>query len=138
MILSQQAASYRFWEVVVQWSRERLENEQVVARALARAVLQDGLRLHSVDPAETTPMTLQLRGAPLVGYVAREGRPPIVIRLTALRHLEAIVGQAAAADPASLSQEFFRKPDLIVWLQRRRIEPPHFWFAPQEPIASPS
>lgn len=49
MSLSQQVESYRFWEVVVHWAKERLEHGNTVARALARAVICDGLVLSSVD-----------------------------------------------------------------------------------------
>jgi hypothetical protein len=50
MNASQLVESYKFWDVVSLWSRERLEHELIVARALARGVIIDGLRLHSADP----------------------------------------------------------------------------------------
>ena len=42
--------TYKFWEVAALWARERLENELVVARSLARGIVVDGLRFQSVDP----------------------------------------------------------------------------------------
>ena len=50
MNLGHHVESYRFWDIVTQWARETLQHEIVVARALAKGVVRDGLRAQSVDP----------------------------------------------------------------------------------------
>ena len=87
--------SYRFWDIVTQWARETLQHEQIVARALAKAIVRDGLRAQSVDPKWVTQGSFELRGLPLVGYVAKDGHLPIFIRSTALNHLADVVEKAA-------------------------------------------
>ena len=42
--------TYKFWDVVPLWAHERLEDELVIARALARGIVVDGLRFQSIDP----------------------------------------------------------------------------------------
>ncbi|QJW84909.1 hypothetical protein HK414_18980 [Ramlibacter terrae] len=128
MLLSQHVESYRFWEVVIQWAQERLQHEHVVARALAKAVVRDGLRVQSVDARWLTPGTFELRGAPLVGYVAGEGMLPVFIRATALTHLRSIVERAATPQPEALFEEFMAKQDFHVWLTRCGFVLPAFWF----------
>lgn len=129
MVLSQQVESYRFWEVVTQWADEKLQHESIVARALARATIRDGLRVQSVDPYWTKPGTFELRGEPLVGYVARENALPTIIRATALEHLRKVVEAAVVPDRALLSEEFIAKQDFGAWLKRSNIPAPVFWFA---------
>ena len=129
MVLSQHVESYRFWDVVGQWANERLEHEHVIARALARGVVRDGLRLQSVDPRWTNPGTFELRGAPLVGYVAREGGLPIFIRSSALAHLRQIVETAATPNPQALAEEFVTKQDFLAWLAQAKLPVPSFWYA---------
>lgn len=129
MLLSQQVESYRFWEVVTQWAAEKLQHEHVVARALAKAVLRDGLRLQSVDPRWMNAGTFELKGAPLVGYVAREGGLPIFLRATALSHIRGIVERAATPEREALHEEFVTKQDFQAWLARAELPLPAFWFA---------
>jgi hypothetical protein len=131
MHLSQQVESYRFWEVVSQWAEEKVEHPNVVARVLAKGVLRDGLRVQSVDPKWTAPGTFELRGAPLVGYVAREGALPVFIRASALTHLRNVVERAAIPEPQALFEEFLTKQDFHAWLARAGIAPPAFWFEPR-------
>ena len=128
MVLSQHVESYRFWDVVTQWAQEQLQHEQVVARALARGVIRDGLRVQSVDPRWMNPGTFELRG-PIVGFVAREGVLPIFIRSSALNHLNSVVARAAVPDPHLLFEEFMTKQDFETWLKQSRIALPSFWFA---------
>lgn len=128
MLLSQQVESYRFWEVVTQWATEKLQHEHVVARALAKAVVRDGLRVQSVDPRWTSPGTFELRGAPLVGYVAKEGVLPVFIRAKALAHLRSIVEHAATPQPEVLFEEFLTKQDFQAWLAHSQLPVPSFWF----------
>lgn len=79
MHLSQHVENDRFWEVVTLWAQGRLQHEHIVARALAKAVVRDGLRGQSAAPRWLTPGTSELRGAPLVGSVAGDGQLPICV-----------------------------------------------------------
>ena len=103
---SQLVESYRFWEVATQWAQDLLQHEHVIARVLARGVVRDGLRVQSVDPRWTNPGTFELRGGPLVGYVASEGVLPIFIRMSGWYHLRAVVDLAAVPDPHLLHEVF--------------------------------
>jgi hypothetical protein len=138
MSLSHHVESFRFWDVVQQWAKERVEHEYVVARAMARGVLRDGLRVQSVDPRWTNPGTFELRGAPMVGYVAREGVLPVFIRADALTHLRQVVERGAAPDPQCLFEEFVTKQDFGAWIARERLPVPSFWFAVAKPETAAS
>lgn len=127
-MLSRHVESFRFWDVVAQWARERLEHENIVAQAIAKGVLREGLRVQSVDPRWLNLGTFELKGAPLVGYVAREGDLPIFLRASALTHLQAIVERAAVPQPELLADEFIAKQDFHAWVIRSHIRPPTFWF----------
>jgi hypothetical protein len=128
MLLSQQVESYRYWDIVTQWASESGQAEHVVARALARAVLREGLRLQSVPPEWTRPGTFELKGSPLVGYVAQDGALPVFIRDSALKHLRNIVEAAARPNPEALAEEFITKQDFAAWLVQSHVDPPRFWF----------
>lgn len=128
MVLSRHVESYRFWDVVVQWARERLEHEHVIARVLAKGVMRGGLRVQSVDPRWANVGTFELRGAPLVGYVAREGDLPIFIRASALAHLTQVVERATVPQPEVLFDDFLTKQDFQAWLAHSKISAPSFWF----------
>src|ERR1700730_623198 len=65
-----QVESYKFWDVVTLWAKEQLEAEEVIARALAKAVIRDGLRLQSTDIRWAKGAALELRGEPFVGFYA--------------------------------------------------------------------
>jgi len=127
-MLSRHVESFRFWEVVTQWARERLQHEHVVARVLAKGVIREGLRAQSVDPKWLAVGSFELKGAPLVGYVAREGDLPIFLRTAALKHLSSVVERAAVPEPQLLADEFITKQDFYAWLIRSHILPPSFWF----------
>ena len=128
MNLGHHVESYRFWDIVTQWARETLQHEIVVARALAKGVVRDGLRAQSVDPKWTNKGTFELRGLPLVGYVAKDGLLPIFIRSSALQHLRDIVDNATTPDAQILFDEFITKQDFYAWLTQARLHPPSFWF----------
>lgn len=128
MTLSRHVESYPFWEVAARWAAERGEETAVVARAMARGVLHEGLRVQSVDARWSKPGTFELRGAPLVGYVALEGMLPIFIRSSALAHLRAVVERAAEPDPKALAEEFLTKQDFQAWLVQWDIPRPTFWY----------
>lgn len=128
MNLGHHVESYRFWDIVMQWARESLQHEQIVARALAKGVVRDGLRLQSIDPKWVNKGTFELLGLPYVGYVAQDGNIPIFIRSSALNHLIDVVENAAAPDAALLFDEFVAKQDFAAWLGQVGINPPAFWF----------
>jgi hypothetical protein len=129
MDLGHHVESFRFWDVVAQWSRETLQHELIVARALAKGVIRDGLRLQSVDAAWAKPGTFELRGAPLVGFVARPGSLPVFIRASALRHLTDVVEKATTPEPLLLYEEFITRQDFRAWLAQTGLRAPSFWFA---------
>lgn len=128
--------SYRLWDIVTQWARETLQHEIVMARVLAKGVVRDGLRAQSVDPRWLSQGTFELRGLPLVGYVAKDGQLPIFIRSTALNHLRAVVENAAAPNPQLLFDEFVTRQDFRAWLQQAGIEAPLFWFDVSERVVA--
>ena len=112
--------------------RETLKHENVIARALAKGVLRDGLRAQSVDSKWTNKGIFELRGLPFVGYVAKDGSLPIFIRSSALQHLRDIVEKAATPDPQVLFEEFVTRQDFLAWLTQARLNPPLFWFQAHE------
>ena len=128
MNLAHHVESYRFWDIVTLWARETLQHEIVIARALAKAVVRDGLRAQSVDPRWANKGTFELRGLPLVGYVAKDGQLPIFIRSSALNHLRDVVEKAAVPDTRMLFEEFVTQQDFRAWLDQAGIDPPSFWF----------
>jgi hypothetical protein len=127
MDASQLVESYKFWDVVALWSRERLEHELIVARALAGRVIVDGLRLHSVDP-KWVSADRSLTGYPYVGYCAKGDGAPILLRAGALGHLLAVVGSAVEPSREALSAEFLLREDLREWLAGSGQALPSFWF----------
>jgi hypothetical protein len=132
MNLGQHVESYRFWDIVTQWARETLQHEHIIARVLAKGVVRDGLRVQSVDSKWTNKGTFELRGLPLVGYVAKDGNLPIFIRSSALNHLREIVENAATPDAQILFEEFVTKQDFLAWLVQAGVNPPSFWFQVSE------
>jgi hypothetical protein len=127
-MLSRHVESYKLWEVVTQWARERLEHEHIVARVIAKGVLREGLRVQSVDPRWLNVGAFELRGVPLVGYVARAGDLPVFLRATALSHLQSVVERGAVPEQTLLADEFITKQDFYAWLIRSHILPPSFWY----------
>jgi hypothetical protein len=123
---SQLVESYKFWDIVTLYARERLEHDIIVARALARGVVVDGLRLQSVDP-RWLDAARSLTGVPLVGYSAK-GDAPVLLRAEALEHLLAVVGAALEPEHAALEQEFIKREDFARWLTDLGEPLPVFWF----------
>ena len=87
---SQLVETYKFWDVAALWARERLENELVVGRALARGIVVDGLRFQSIDP-RWVKSDRSLSGYPYIGYAAIPDALPVLLRAEALEHLLAVV-----------------------------------------------
>ena len=127
--LSQLVESYRFWDVVRLWARERLEHEEIVARALARAVVCDGLKLQSIDArwANNVKQGLQLKGQPYVGFCATPQGSMCILRATALEHLLAIVHRAESPSQQRVAEEFIVREDFLAWCALAGVDSPKFW-----------
>jgi hypothetical protein len=65
--------SYKFWDIVTLWAKEQLESEEVVARALAKAIVRDGLRLQSTDIRWVKSKAMELKGAAVCGVLRGTG-----------------------------------------------------------------
>src|SRR5712691_10814896 len=91
-----QVESFKFWDIVTLWAKEELESEEIVARALAKGVVRDGLRLNSTDLrwVKGKALALALNGQPYVGFCAKPGVELCVLRAEALEHLLAVVREA--------------------------------------------
>ena len=105
----------------------------LVVRVIARGVVREGLRVQSVDSRWSKPGTFDLRGTPLVGYVALEGVLPIFIRASALAHLIDVVERATPPEPKALAEEFLTKQDFQAWLIQWDIPRPSFWYGGTRP-----
>jgi hypothetical protein len=123
--------SYRFWDIVKLWSREELEAEEIIARALAKGVVQDGLQLHSVDPrwVNAKDGSLEFRGYPYVGYVARPGAVPVVLKAESLEHLLSIVRRGRPPSRRKLTDDFIFRNEFRRWLLETKQPLPTFWFS---------
>lgn len=122
---------FKFADIVLHWARERLVHELLVARELARGVIRDGLRLQSVDP-RWVDAGETFRGHPLVGYCARTGFPPIMIRAEVLEHLLAVAREAAEYRREIFDQEFITRADFQKWLVLTGRPMPAFWYGPDD------
>jgi hypothetical protein len=129
-----QVESYKFWDIVTLWAKEQLEAEEVIARALAKAVIRDGLRIQSTDIrwAKGKGSVLELKGQPFVGFCAAPGSELSVLRAEALEHLLGVVRQARRPSRTPLRDEFITKDDFRRWLRATKQQPPAFWFARNE------
>ena len=129
--LSTQVESYKFWDVVTLWSKERLENEEIVARVLARAVICDGLILNSVDPrwVKSAEGKGELKGYPYVGYCPVHGGELMILKAESLAHLLSIVREATSPSRDILSNEFVHREEFKCWLVWADEPYPAFWFS---------
>lgn len=129
--ISQLIETYRFPDVVTLWARERLENEAIVACALARAVICDGLRLQSIDErwANSPGRTIEFLGYPYVGYTARPNGSMSILRASALDHLFAIVERGKEPELNKLHEEFIDRNDFHDCLLSVGLPLPRFWYA---------
>lgn len=123
--------SYKFWDVAPLWAAERLENELVIARALARGIIVDGLRFQSVD-SRWMKANRSLTGYPYVGYVANPENPPVLLRAEALEHLLSVVRQGTVPSREVLNVEFVQRDDFRAWLTATKQALPSFWFTDAE------
>ena len=130
--LSHLIESYKFWDVVTLWAKEKLENEEIVARALARGIIRDGLQFQSVDTRWIKAKEMEFDGDPYVGFVAKPGGQIVVLRADSLEHLLKIVRTAKTPSRRMLKDEFVLKKDFKDWLKATGQKPPTFWFSNKE------
>jgi hypothetical protein len=125
--------SYKFWDVVTLWAKERLDHEDIVARALARGVIRDGLLCQSVDMrwVKDNRENMEFRGYPYVGYCAEPEGKMIILRAEALEHLLCIV----TPSKQYLRDEFIFKKDFHDWLEKTDQPLPGFWFSESKRVA---
>ncbi|HEY0665551.1 MAG TPA: hypothetical protein VGD24_05765 [Gallionella sp.] len=131
--LTQFIKTYRFADVVTLWARERLEHEAIVASALARAVICDGMRLQSIDDRwanDSNRQPIEFRGYPYVGYTAGPDGSMSILRASALEHLFAIVERGEEPQMGKLGEEFITREDFHAWLFASGLPLPRFWFPP--------
>jgi hypothetical protein len=128
--LTQFVDTYRFWDVVSLWARDRLEHEDIVARALAQAVILDGLKVQSIDPrwVKGNDDHLEFKGYPYVAFRAKPDAPMCLLRADALEHLLSIVRKADVPSREQLTEEFISREDFRIWVNGKDIALPHFWF----------
>ena len=126
-----QVESFRFWDIVKLWAREELESEELVARALAKGIIRDGLRLSSTDLRwiRGKPSALALNGQPYVGFCAKPGGELCVLRAEALEHLLGVVREAKRPSRKALHEEFILREDFRHWLRSTKQALPAFWFS---------
>ena len=120
--------TFKFWDIVTQWSRETVQGEEIIARAMARGIIIDGLRCQSTDP-RWMKTDGSLTGSPFVGYAALPDQLPIVLRLDALDHLIAIVRKGEAPSRDVLAKEFVHREDFARWIDATGQARPAFWFS---------
>ncbi len=129
MSLSQLVESYKFWDIATLWAKEKLEHEDIVASALARGIIRDGLKFQSIDTRWVKGKELEFRGEPFVGFVAKPGNSVAVLRADVLEHLLAIVRTAKKPSKKILKDEFILKDDFKNWLKETEQILPSFWFS---------
>jgi hypothetical protein len=123
--------SYKYLDISQLWARERLVHEVIVARELARGIVREGLRFQSVNPKFVKAQEV-FRGYPYVGYTARPGMKPIILKAESLEHLLAVAREATDPDFRVLSSEFVTKSDFRDWLVHTGRALPAFWFSSNE------
>ena len=131
MSLGHKIESHKFWDVVTLWAKERLEHENLVARALASAVIKEGLILHSTDPKwlKGNDGNFELRGTPYVGYDPTGAGEVMVLKAETLEHLLSVVHSAKEPSKSILFDEFIFRSDFARWLVWSGEKWPQFWFA---------
>ena len=130
MPLGHKIESHKFWDIVTLWAKERLEHESLIARALATAVVREGLMLNSTDPKwlKADDGKLELRGTPYVGYDPLGYGEIMILKAETLEHLLGVVRAAREPDKTRLTNEFIFRSDFAKWLVWSGEEWPKFWF----------
>ena len=123
--------TYKFWDVAALWATERVENELVIARAMAKGIIVDGLRFQSVD-ARWFKANRSLTGYPYVGFTADPDKSPVLLRAEALEHLLSVVRQGTVPSRDVLTEEFVHREDFRSWLAATKQPLPSFWYTDEE------
>jgi hypothetical protein len=127
--------TYKFWDVVTLWAKERIEAPEVIARVLARGVICDGLRINSRDPkwiGGQSSSSFELKGYPYVGYAPKPDGKMSILRIEALEHLLAIVRECERPSETLLNEEFIGRDHFKTWCSAMGIRQPAFWFPATE------
>jgi len=120
--------SYKFWDIVILWGRERLVHDVVISKELAVGIVKEGLRFHSTDPNWLSPVE-ELLSYPYVGYSAVPGEKPVIVKADVLEHLLAVSVDKVDASKLILQDEVVSKNDFKFWLTRTGQSLPIFWFS---------
>jgi len=130
MLLGHRIESHRFWDIVTLWAKERLEHEDIVARALITAVINDGLKLHSADPQwiKGNDENFALTNTPYIGFSPNGGGEIMILKTESLEHLLSVVRAAKVPSRVILKSEFIFRSDFKKWLNFSGEKPPQFWF----------
>ncbi len=119
--------SYKYWDIVELWGRELLEHEIITSRRLAVGVIKEGLRFQSTNP-KWLKSTEEFLSYPYVGYSARPGEEPVVLKSEVLEHLLSVASDKSEASKLILQNEVVTKYDFKSWLVRTGQSFPEFWF----------
>lgn len=130
--------SYKFWDIVTLWAKERIEATEVVARALARGIVCDGLLVNSRDPKwiSGNSASFELKGYPYVGYAPKPDGKMSILRVEALEHLLAIVREGKRPSEDMLKEEFITQNHFKAWCKAQGVRLPAFWFPESENAAA--
>jgi hypothetical protein len=120
--------SYKFWDIVELWGRERLVHDIVISRELAAGIIKEGLKFQSTDPC-WLKSSEELLSYPYVGYSAVPGEEPIIIKAEVLEHLLAVSRNKKNASKFILRDEVVSRTDFEAWLIRTSQPLPCFWFS---------
>ena len=128
MDIETQVESYKFWDIVSLWGRESLEHDVIIARKLAKGIIETGLRFQSTNP-KWLNSTEELLSYPYIGYtsIAKEG--PIIIKAQVLAHLINVAEEKEDPSKRILTDEAVMKNDFKKWLVRTGQAFPEFWYS---------
>ena len=129
--------SYTFGDIVHRWARERLIHEILVARELAKGVVDEALQLQSINPKHLKS-SASLRGEPYLGYSGQDRNKPVLLKAAAFRHLCEVSNGRVDASFDILRYELVTKADFRDWLVHTGRAMPAFWFAEDERFPKPS
>ena len=129
--------SYTFGDIVRLWARESLVHEVLVARELAKEVVDEGLKLQSVNPKHLES-SASLRGEPYLGYSGLDRNSPVLLKADAFRHLCEVARGGLDASFDVLRYEFVTQTDFRDWLVHTVRPFPEFWFADDKRFTKPT
>jgi len=127
MELSAAVESYKFWDIVKLWARERLQHEVLISKRMAIGIIKEGLRFQSTDPKWLKPSEVEL-SYPYIGYIAIPGEKPVILKAEVLEHLLSASRSDGDISSSIVNEEFVTKSDFKSWLVRTGQSFPDFWF----------